>query len=212
MDSAGALAPDWTLTHVCGLFQPLDMLYSVFLTARSLAFLSLMDARRLHTDHKNVLLYILQIYYRTQIVQTDWRYNCLKTNAQRKSELNWTDWCSVKFSFPLCFGLKAIISSVWPNNLFPAAMIRDNSATKLATVTGSSRSGHTVVNRPINAVSVVGRKPATSCDDWWRPSLADAGSLLSGTCDGRCRWSQLVADSEKLNWTQLNCFPLCIGL
>jgi len=71
MDSAGALAPDWTLTHVCGLFQPLDMLYSVFLTARSLAFLSLMDARRLHTDHKNVLLYILQIYYRTQIVQTD---------------------------------------------------------------------------------------------------------------------------------------------
>ena len=81
------------------------MLYSVFLTARSLAFLSLMDARRLHTDHKNILLYILQIYYRTQIVQTDWRYNCLKTNAQRKSELNWTDWCSVKLSSVFCCAL-----------------------------------------------------------------------------------------------------------
>jgi len=47
--------------------------------------------------------------------------------------------------------------------------IRDDSATKLAVVAGSSQSGHTLVDRPINAMSF-GRKPATSCDDWRRPS------------------------------------------
>jgi len=42
----------------------------------------------------------------------------------------------------------------------------DDSATKLVVVAGSSQSGDTLVNRSINAMSVVGRIPATSCDDW----------------------------------------------
>ena len=59
------------------------------------------------------------------------------------------------FSFPLCI---------------EPATIRDDSATKLAVVARSSQSGHTLVNRPISAMSVIGQKPATTCDDWRRSS------------------------------------------
>jgi len=73
---------------------------------------------------------------------------------------------------------------------FPAVHLTgDDSATKLAIVAGSSQSGHNIVSRPINAVSVIGRKPATTDDgrrrfftvkNLRRSSPLVAGSLHSG--------------------------------
>ena len=54
----------------------------------------------------------------------------------------------VEFSFPLC--------------IKPATT---GSATKLAVVAGSSQSGYTLMSRSINAMSVIGRKPATNCNE-----------------------------------------------
>ena len=117
----------------------------------------------------------------------------LKPNAQRKTELNWTQLgCSVQFSFPL-----------W----IEPATIRDDSATKLAVVAGSSQSGHILVNRPINAVSVVGRKPATSCDDWRRPSQVLHCQEPATAVVGRHSSSPVQCTAEnwtELNWTKLN--------
>ena len=92
---------------------------------------------------------------------------------------------------------------------FPAVYwISDDSVTKLAVVAGSSQAGHNLVNRPINAMSVVGRKPATT---------AVASSWLSRTCDGRRSSLRSSMHSGKLNWTERSSsvqlsFPLCIGL
>ena len=64
-----------------------------------------------------------------------------KPNAQRKTELNSTQLsCAVQFSFPLCIEPEAT---------------SDDSATKLAVVAGSSQSGHSLEDRPIDAMSVV---------------------------------------------------------
>jgi len=56
-------------------------------------------------------------------------------------------------------------------NRLPSKGSYGESATKSAVVAGYSQSDpDTLVNRPINAVSVVGLKLATSCDDRRRPS------------------------------------------
>ena len=57
----------------------------------------------------------------------------------------------------------------------------------------------TLVNRPINAMSVVGRKPATACVAGL--STAIAGSWLSRTCDGGYR-SLLPVQCTAENWTE----------
>jgi len=90
---------------------------------------------------------------------------------------------SVQFSFPLCI---------------EPATIRDDSATKLAVVAGSSQSGHTLgqsmqclsldENRRRVATTGDGRRRFLTVKNLRRPSPVVAGSVHSG----------------RLNWTQLN--------
>jgi len=71
----------------------------------------------------------------------------LLPNTQRQTELNSTE-------------LFSWVSRVALNR-WRLAMIRDDSATKLAVVAASLQSRHTLVNRSINATSVIEWKPAT---------------------------------------------------
>ena len=93
----------------------------------------------------------------------------LKPNAQRETELNWT----VQFSS---------VSRCALNRRRPATIRRRNRRQSQVL-----HNRDTLVNRPINAMSIAGRKPATSCDDWRRPSQVCrrpspvvAGSMHSG--------------------------------
>ena len=121
-----------------------------------------------------------------------WR--SIEPNAQRKTELSWTvQFSSVQF-----------LAVHWTC---------DDSATKLAVVAGASLSRHNFVNRPINAVSVVGQKPATTSDG--RRLFLIVKIVAGSVHSGKLNWTQLNW-TERSSWVELSwvefCFPLCIRL
>ena len=143
----------------------------------------------------------------------------VKPNAQRKTELNWTRLnCSVQFSFPLC---------VEP------ATIRDDSATKLAVVVGSSQSGHTLgqsmqclsldENRRRAATTGDGRRRFLTVNNLRRPSPVIAtrrrfSSQRSMTrssawplCDNRASCIPCNGSPEFIDASEtLYCWDLCL--